>query len=172
MSLSLTPNTLYIAIYVRTDPPVPDNFHWALYYHHDAARGGTKYHITNEWGQSAWMASHGPESNILKTFLLVGLLRIVDIPSGAANAIDQLIRSYDGQLNDLGVTCRTWVFRVLRLLQGQEPTAISTVEDGNVLDAKVDLELLEREVMDWGKRYAEESCRNMQPRPVGDLSLN
>lgn len=172
MNMSLTPNTLYIALYVRTDPPVPDNFHWALYFHHDATRGGTKYHITNEGGQSAWVASHGPESNILKTFLLVGLLRIVDVPPGAVDAVDQLIRRYDAQLNDLGVTCRTWLFRVLQLLQRQEPSPVDAVEDGKVLDAKVDLETLEREVKDWGNRYAAEACRNVQPRPVGDVSLD
>ncbi|GES61844.1 hypothetical protein ATEIFO6365_0011036100 [Aspergillus terreus] len=130
MNMSLTPNTLYIALYVRTDPPVPDNFHWAL---------------------APWMASHGPESNILKTFLLVGLLRIVDIPPGAADPVDQLIRSYDAQLNDLG-----------------ESSPVDAVEDGKVLDAKVDLGMLEREVMDWGNRYAAEACQNVQPRPIID----
>ncbi|UDD60070.1 hypothetical protein AFCA_007499 [Aspergillus flavus] len=72
--MSLTPNSFYIALYIRTDPPIPDNFHWALYLHHHET--GTKYHITNE--STGWIAAHAPESAILNSFLLVGLIRIAD----------------------------------------------------------------------------------------------
>ncbi|KAL4897331.1 hypothetical protein BDV59DRAFT_198724 [Aspergillus ambiguus] len=166
--VSLRPNTLYIPLYVRSDPPVPDNLHWALYHHHDAdIGGGTKYHITNEGGRGVWITSHGSESNILKTFLLVGLVRIADIPSTCADAMDRLIRSYDTQLNDLDVTCRTWLFRVLQLLQDKqtEPVGAAT---GRLLDANVDLEILESAVKEWGNRFAAEACLNVQPRPVGE----
>lgn len=36
---------LYIALYIRKDPPVANDFHWAFYYH-KTVNGGTKYRIT------------------------------------------------------------------------------------------------------------------------------
>ncbi|KAA8646445.1 uncharacterized protein ATNIH1004_007875 [Aspergillus tanneri] len=150
---SLMPNNLYIALYIRTDPPQPNNFHWTLYhhhYHHDSASPatGTKYHIINE--STGWIATHGRESCILKTFLLFGLVRIASVPWDATDAIDRSIRMYDSQLNAMGVTCRTWLFRVLRDLQ----------EDEHALQG-VDLEALEEELTQWGYGFADEACRNV-----------
>ncbi|KAE8380976.1 hypothetical protein BDV26DRAFT_110688 [Aspergillus bertholletiae] len=153
--MSLTPNSIYIALYIRTDPPIPDNFHWALYLHrHDA---GNKYHITNE--STGWVAAHAPESAILKSFLLVGLIRLADLPSSQAalDEADQLIRSYDNQVNEMGFTCRTWLFKVLELLK----------KKGLLCgDKDLDMRVLEREVMDWGNEEAGDAVSNVQPRPV------
>ncbi|KAF9893159.1 hypothetical protein FE257_012571 [Aspergillus nanangensis] len=156
--MSLLPNTLYIVLYIRTDPPIPDNFHWALYHHHPTVTQRTKYHITNE-GSDGWIASHSHESNILKTFLLVGLVRIADVSVASISTVDQVIRSYDSQVNTMDVTCRTWLLRVLSRLQ---------MSDLGVLRG-IDLDILEKEVKAWGNRFAKEACVNVQPRPVGEI---
>ncbi|KAE8159476.1 hypothetical protein BDV40DRAFT_240565 [Aspergillus tamarii] len=154
--MSLTQNSIYIALYIRTDPPIPDNFHWALYLHHHDT--GTKYHITNE--STGWIAAHAPESAILKFFLLVGLIRIADFPSSQSilNEADRLIRSYDDRVNEMGVTCRTWLFKVLELLKERDLLCWGK---------NMDLGDLEREVIYWGNEEAGDAVRNVQPRPVG-----
>ncbi|GKZ37576.1 hypothetical protein AbraIFM66950_009189 [Aspergillus brasiliensis] len=153
----MEPNALYIALFIRDDPRKPDDYHWALYHHR--LDSGTKYHITNEG--NGWMAAHGPESGngILKAFFLVGLIQIATIPStqSAQETLDRVFRNYDEKLNDNeSRTCRTWLLDVLRDLQ----------EQSDVLNG-VDINLLEKEAMDWGNQYAFEACRNVQPRPVG-----
>ncbi|PWY66593.1 hypothetical protein BO83DRAFT_439844 [Aspergillus eucalypticola CBS 122712] len=42
----MDPNALYIALFIRDDPPKPNDYHWALYHHR--INSGIKYHITNE----------------------------------------------------------------------------------------------------------------------------
>lgn len=74
------------------------------------------------------------------------------------NEVDQLIRSYDDRVNDMGVTCRTWLLKVLELLRKR-----GLLCGGKVLEMGV----LEREVMDWGNAEAGDAVRNVQPRPVG-----
>ncbi|PKY08484.1 hypothetical protein P168DRAFT_301174 [Aspergillus campestris IBT 28561] len=162
--MPLTPNTLYIALYLRTDPPTPNNYHWALYLHNpnptSKIQGSTKYHIVNSNPSSTWVASHGPESGILKTFLLAGLTRIGEIPDNPAvlAKTDEVIRSFDGQLNEMDVTCRTWLVRVLEVLQRE--VGVPRYRDGK------DAGDLEREVLGFGNEVAGEAARNVQPRPV------
>ncbi|PYI02233.1 hypothetical protein BO78DRAFT_351911 [Aspergillus sclerotiicarbonarius CBS 121057] len=151
----MNPDALYVALFIRDDPPKPNDYHWALYHHR--RNSGTKYHIRNEG--SGWMAAHGPESatGILKTFLLVGLFQIAKVPSTtlAQETLDRVFRSYDEKLNgDEKFTCRTWVLRVLRDLQ----------EELGVLDG-IELEHLEKEMLEWGNQYRFEASRNVQPRP-------
>ncbi|PWY92097.1 hypothetical protein BO70DRAFT_357241 [Aspergillus heteromorphus CBS 117.55] len=160
--MSLESNALYIALFIRDDPPKPNDYHWALYYYHNStsSSSGMKYHIRNEG--NGWMAAHGLESGagILKTFLLVGLVHIASIPPTplAQESLDRVFRSHDGQLNeDETITCRTWALKVL-LRQLQEQLG--------VLDG-IELEMLEQEVMEWGNQYRFEASRNVQPRPVG-----
>ncbi|OJI85453.1 hypothetical protein ASPTUDRAFT_145072 [Aspergillus tubingensis CBS 134.48] len=152
----MDPNALYIALFIRDDPPKPNDYHWALYHHR--INSGIKYHITNEG--NGWISGHGPESGtgILKAFLLVGLIQIATIPSttSAQETLDRVCRNYDGHLNDSeNRTCRTWLLDVLRDLQ----------EQMGVLHG-VDIKSLEKEAMDWGNKYAFDACRNVQPRPV------
>ncbi|RAK98236.1 uncharacterized protein BO80DRAFT_387916 [Aspergillus ibericus CBS 121593] len=151
----MNPDALYIALFIRDDPPKPNDYHWALYYHH--RNGGTKYHIRNEG--NGWMAAHGPESapGILKTFLLVGLFQIAQVPSTALaqETLDRVFRSYDDKLNgDEKFTCRTWVLHVLRDLQ----------RELGILHG-INLEMLEKEILEWGNHYRFDASRNVQPRP-------
>ncbi|PLN85773.1 hypothetical protein BDW42DRAFT_159961 [Aspergillus taichungensis] len=159
--MPLAPNNLYIALFLRSDPPISKNYHWALYLHNPNGQGGTKYHIVNEGSTgSNWVACHGPEVGILKTFLLAGMTRIATVPADPAvlEKTDRLVRSFDGELNELGVTCRTWLLRVLEVLQGE--VGVPRFVDG------MDVGALERETLAFGNMVAGEAAGNVQPRPV------
>ncbi|KAL4944484.1 hypothetical protein BDV06DRAFT_220218 [Aspergillus oleicola] len=178
--MALIPNTLYIALYLRSDPPTPNDFHWALY-HARSNNRGTKYHITNEGPDGRWIAGHTTESpsGILKGFLLVGLIRVASVkttsPStsggggGEADVnekIDTTLRSQDTKLNDQpGITCRIWLKQMLARLVIDGVLARSDVRCG------CNTEALEVVVKNWGNRFSAEAARNVQPRPVeeGDI---
>ncbi|OJJ60572.1 hypothetical protein ASPSYDRAFT_742805 [Aspergillus sydowii CBS 593.65] len=163
MTTPLLPNTLYICLFLRSDPPLLDDFHWALYHH--TTKGGMKYHITNEG--RGWIAGHSRESpsSILKSFLLVGLIRVAGVNNISANAddmnrkIDGTLRSHDGKLNDKDfITCRIWLLEMLGILY----------MEGLLADVRCggDMKMLERVVKQWGNGFAEGAMRNVQPRPV------
>lgn len=162
MSLAnLKVNGLYIILFVRQYPPAPDDFHWGLYFHRHPDTGGTKYHIKQQG--SGWIADHGPTAGVFKSFLLVGLIRIADVPAGWDSFLDQTIRTYDNQLNTPGITCRVWLFWVLALLQ--KPINGQRILRCNNLGA------LETEVKGWGNANARGAADNVQPRPVAASSL-
>lgn len=161
MSLSsLTPGGLYIILFIRGDPPEKDNFHWGLYLHHSAEKGGTKYHIKQQG--SGWITDHGPTAGVFKSFLLIGLFRVATIPEGWDGYVDGQLRTYDASINMPGMTCRVWVLKVLALLQKE-------VQGRRVLNCS-DLDELEEEVKQWGNSNAVSASRNDQPRPVGRSS--
>ncbi|WEW60875.1 vesicle coat component [Emydomyces testavorans] len=152
MSLSdLKPNGLYILLFLRNDPPIPNDFHWGLYFHRHPVTGGTKYHIRQPG--SGWIADHGPTAGIFLSFNLVGLFRIADVPPGLEAHIDRTLRTYDDRLNGRETTCRVWLFWVLELLRN------------GVVVRCGDLEELEREVKEWGNENAMSAAKNEQPRP-------
>lgn len=157
--MSLTdpePNALYILLFIRSDLPLQNDFHWSLYHHTSPSSGGKKYHVIGR--SSRWLADHSLASDITKSFLLVGLFQIAFIP--AEFDVDSVMRSFDDRLNDVeGLNCRTWVFDVLGSLRGS-----------GVLRCD-DLGALEREALDWGNVYAVEACGNIQPRPLGRSAL-
>lgn len=135
---NLKVNGLYIMLFIRNHPPVPNDFHWALYFHRHLNTGGTKYHIKQPG--SGWITDHAPTAGVLNSFLLVGLFRIADVPSGWEGLLDQTVRTYDTQLNVPGITCRVWVLWVLALLQKSI--------DGQTILKCSDLNALEIEVKD------------------------
>jgi hypothetical protein len=160
MSLSsLQPNGLYIALYLRSDPHIPHNFHWAFYLHLHPITGGVKYHIRNQG--DGWMADHGATAGILKEFLLVGLMQVAHVPAASLD-IDDIMKAFDHDLNAPGQTCRVRLFRVLQLLLR---TAVPRV----VLLCDDDVEALEKQVKAWGNGHAQGAIGNIQPRPVLDL---
>lgn len=191
MTNPLQESALYILLYTRTSPPTPNNYHWALYHHHTTPpsqetptptpstnASGTKYHIKTEG--TGWITEHGTTTSILKQFLLVGAFKIASVPPGYEGFLDRTLRRFDGCLNRMeGVTCRVWVLRVLEGLMGNR-NGSGTGDAGDegscgggcggkgvrILKCD-DLDLLEREVLEWGNRFAEEADRNVQPRPVG-----
>lgn len=164
MSLgTLNPNGLYILLFIRDDPPEPDNFHWALYIHHGAQQGGTKYHITNISQGQAWIPAHEDTHAVMKEFLLVGLFRIADVPTGQNGRVDRIIRCFDDTLNTPEMTCRVWILMVLTVLQ-------RPVDGRRILECD-DLLALEREVKDWGNENSMGAANNEQPRPIAYSSL-
>ncbi|KAK8167646.1 hypothetical protein IWX90DRAFT_484136 [Phyllosticta citrichinensis] len=153
-SSELRPQGLYVALYVRDDPPKPDDFHWALYLHESDSKGGTKYHVIGRQGR--WMADHTEIKDLLKKFLLVGLFQIAAIPDSFQSKIDEAFRLLDYKLNEVDITCRTWVFRVLEIFRESAPSLIQE-----------DLGALEAEIKEWGNQHAQSASMNEQPRPVG-----
>jgi len=156
MSTELRQGSLYILLYIRNEPPQPNDFHWALYLHQHPDKGGTKYHIKTVG--PGWMADHGPVAAIMKEFLLVGLFHIADVPLTWHDHLDRTFRSFDDNLNTLGNTCRVWLIAVLELLR-------RPVEGYTLLNA--DLSALQREICDWGNAHAASAAANEQPRPIG-----
>ncbi|KAJ5923625.1 hypothetical protein N7454_008870 [Penicillium verhagenii] len=162
MSLgTLSPNGLYILLYIRHHPPVPNNFHWAFYFHISPQQGGTKYHV-KDIGQG-WIPDHGVNHAVMKEFLLVGLFQIAHVPTGQEEYLDRIMRTFDGRLNVPETTCRIWILWVLALLQG-------TVDGRRLLECD-DVQALEEEIKDWGNENAMGAANNEQPRPVGRSSL-
>ncbi|KAJ6112279.1 hypothetical protein N7523_002101 [Penicillium sp. IBT 18751x] len=158
MSVSnLKVNSLYIILFIRGHPPAPNDFHWGFYFHRHPDTGGTKYHIKQQG--SGWIADHGPTAGVFKSFLLVGLFRIADVPAGWEGLLDQSIRTYDSRLNAQSITCRVWVLWILALLQNSK-----------ILKCN-DLNGLETEVKAWGNANARGAADNLQPRPVANSSL-
>ncbi|PLN78864.1 hypothetical protein BDW42DRAFT_187091 [Aspergillus taichungensis] len=84
-------NALYLVLWIRSDPPRPNDFHWG-YYFHKSSTGGTKYHIRN-------------------------LGEIERVPQAKHSQLDQVMRSHDGDVNSIpSVTCRVWLFTILQKL--------------------------------------------------------
>ncbi|KAE8354985.1 hypothetical protein BDV28DRAFT_146582 [Aspergillus coremiiformis] len=159
--IDLKANGLYILLFIRNYPPGSNDFHWGLYFHHNPNIGGTKYHVKQEG--SGWIADHAPTVGVFKSFLLVGLFRIADVPVGWESHLDQTMRAYDNRLNSPGITCRVWVFWVLALLQ--KPIA------GKIILKCDSLQSLETEVKDWGNANASSAADNDQPRPLAASTL-
>ncbi|KAF2017861.1 hypothetical protein BU24DRAFT_490943 [Aaosphaeria arxii CBS 175.79] len=187
MSLSeLGVGGLYITLYVRHHPPVKNNSHWGLYHHEDDKARGTEYHVKGI-GQG-WIANHGksprlhqsryastrilyttkPETHyfikqngvrIFSGFLFVGLMQITSIPEDLKGYGVKKLRTYDNEINDReGITCRVWLFDVLKLLQ-------TPVDGVRILECE-NLGDLEQEAMDLGKKHAQAAADNIQPRPI------
>ncbi|PYH44047.1 uncharacterized protein BP01DRAFT_87927 [Aspergillus saccharolyticus JOP 1030-1] len=148
----ISPNTLYIALWIRSDPPQADDFHWGYYFHTDSS-GGIQYHVKGL--NAGWITDHGREGGIFKSNFLCVLIQIATIPAVKHRQLDQIMRSRDADLNSIpNVTCRVWLTTIL----GQ------MIEHGLVRCSRVDA--LERECKDFGNQYSGGAQRNEQPRPV------
>lgn len=151
---SLPINTLYIGLWIRSDPPLPDDFHWA-YYLHTTSQRGMKYHITNT-NNNIWTVQHGAESGITKSLFLCCLIRIAKVPVEEHARLDSTMRSYDANLEAIpGVTCRVWLLHVLQ----------SLINDGLVRCSGT-VDAVEAECKTIGNEYSVEAAMNKQPRPV------
>ncbi|CDM28180.1 hypothetical protein DTO013E5_3908 [Penicillium roqueforti] len=150
----LPPNTLHIILYIRSDPPLPNDFHWAFYLHKGTATtpGGTKYHARGIG--AGWIPGHEATASIFAENFLCVVIQIARIPPETHARVDEIMRSYDGCLNAIpGITCRVWILTVLRVL----------VDEGFV---RCDIGELERECFGFGNENSLTASANLQPRPV------
>lgn len=157
---TLEPNALYVVLYLRSENLADTTFHWGLYLHAPGVnRLGVKYHIKSIG--SYWIADHGPTGGVLKSFLLVCLVRVAkDIPTSRFSQLDAIMRADDHQLNSGGFTCRVWVMRALERLKG-----------AGILRCN-DLTQLEEEIKRIGNRFRADAVANEQPRPITASSLS
>ncbi|KAE8404950.1 hypothetical protein BDV37DRAFT_100279 [Aspergillus pseudonomiae] len=145
-------NTLYIVLYIRSDPPRANDFHWG-YYFHQTTSGGSKYHMRNLGG--GWIPDHGPTSGVFKSNFLCVLIQIANVPEPKHAILDQTMRSRDDDVNQIpGVTCRIWLMTILQRL----------IEEGLVRCD--DHQKLQDECMMFGNQYSATAASNSQPRPV------
>ncbi|KAJ5778484.1 hypothetical protein N7520_001730 [Penicillium odoratum] len=132
-------NSLFIVLWIRSDPPRQNDFHWGHYFH-TSAMGGTKYHMRNLGG--GWMPDHGPTGGVFKSNFLCVLVQVAIVPGTLYGQLDQTMRSHDGDVNSIpGVTCRGFA-------------RYSNVE------------ALLQECMGIGNQYRASAAINQQPRPV------
>ncbi|EFY88763.1 hypothetical protein MAC_05198 [Metarhizium acridum CQMa 102] len=105
-------NTLFIVLYIRSDPPQPNDFH-------TRAQGGLKYEKPGRgMDPGPW-----PNRRRFKSNFLCVLIEIANVPLGKHGPLDQIMRSRDGDVNSIpGVTCRVWLMVILRIGSTRDST--------------------------------------------------
>ncbi|KAJ9299672.1 hypothetical protein DTO271G3_2556 [Paecilomyces variotii] len=156
--IQLPLDTLYIVLYIRSDPPQPNDFHWG-YYFHTSLRGGAKYHISNLSG--GWIPSHESTHGVFKSNFLCALVKIATVPKENHSRLDQIMKSRDGDVNAIpSVTCRVWVMTILQTL----------IQHG-IVRCSNNVYALQHECMEFGNEYSVGAANNEQPRPVVESRL-
>ncbi|KAK7676139.1 hypothetical protein QCA50_014924 [Cerrena zonata] len=170
MSCALTPGGLYIALFL-TSTPGRRRFHWALYHHYSHSEQidkdgnlrtynrGHKYHIRS-LGEG-WIADHTPESGIMTSAYIIGLVLIGHIDPDIAQNVSQVATRYDGSLNDMaGVTCRVWLKIILQDLL-----------DANLLKLAGSVAQLEEEIYQFGEQGEQDAMNGILPPPIWTSEL-
>lgn len=167
-STLLVPNSLYIALYIRTDPPTANDFHWAFYHRSQQQQpspnakvaGGTKHEAVNnpQW----WCVQHTSTGCLFKTAFLCVVIQIAEIAEARVPEMEAIMRERDDDVNEIeGVTCRVWLKGTLDRL----------VRDG-VVECRGDLggrdlgDVVQEEVFAIGNEFMDDAARNVQPRPM------
>jgi hypothetical protein len=148
-------NGLFIVLYLRSDLPLPNDFHWSLYFHTTAGTqpGGHKYHIKNL--SNGWITDHGPTAGVFKSNFLCVLIQIAAISQERMRETDAIIRSKDDQINQIpGVSCRVWLMTILAILRARSLLKCN------------DLYALQEECFRFGNEHSVGALGNDQPRPV------
>lgn len=162
----LLPNALYIALYIRSDPPNANDFHWAFYHHHHHhnSQGGTKHDAENHSG--GWQVQHAPTGCIFKTLFLCVLIHIADIPDSRTAELETVLRERDADVNDIdAVTCRVWLKGVLERLE--QEGIVRCEGRGQRLGLGLGLgDQVQEEAFAIGNGFMDDAARNVQPRPV------
>ncbi|KAJ5321977.1 hypothetical protein MYU51_002665 [Penicillium brevicompactum] len=149
----LTPGALHVVLYIRSDTPVPNDFHWALYLH-TGNPGGHQYHVRARNGSLE--PAHETILNIMAGHFLCILIEVATLHQDKVTygRVDQIMKSFDATLNLVsGLNCRTWVLMVLHMLVGAEMVHLN-------------IELLEKECLDFGNGFSIAASLDVQPRPV------
>ncbi|KAI0360172.1 hypothetical protein OH77DRAFT_1565600 [Trametes cingulata] len=152
---------IYLILFLR--PNVEDesirDFHWGLY-HHLSPVQGKKYHIRS--ADPGWIADHGLASGFMKSFLLIGLVRIghsdpaemEEREKAQKTTLASIVESFPLDQVPPGystLTCRTWTLHIVKLLN-DDPTHY-------------------KEVVEWGLMQWDATSDNRQPRPIIDSNV-
>lgn len=159
MQMSLSKNSLYVALYLHGFGTESFKFHWALYFHDETHNGGIKYHIRDIG--AGWMPEHGHKGGIAKEAFLVGLIEVArNVLEDWHAVLDTLARAGDGVLNATpGITCRTWALDVL-----------SRLIDAGLME-NCDLGILEQEILGMGEEWRPSALLAELPRPIRSSRL-
>ncbi|EEH05276.1 conserved hypothetical protein [Histoplasma capsulatum G186AR] len=145
-------DSLYVVLYLRSDPPAPNDFHWG-YYFHTHPDGGIKYHLKSLG--SGWITEHGPTGGVFKSNFLCVLVHIATVPQEKHLQVDQIMKSLDGRCNSIpGITCRVWIMNILQKL----------IENGIVQCPSI--AEFQQECFTIGNQNSKNASANNQPRPV------
>lgn len=148
-------NSLFIILFLRSDPPAANDFHWGYYFHKNADVGGFKYHLTNKLNKDYWMPDHDKTTGVLKSNFLCVLIKIASIAPGRDQKLDEKMRSKDDTANQIaGVTCRVWLLTIL-----------SELVAADLVRCK-DIKALEAECFELGNRHMASASKAEQPRPI------
>ncbi|KAL1973232.1 hypothetical protein VTN31DRAFT_5867 [Thermomyces dupontii] len=145
---------LYIVLYIQSDPPVANDFHWS-FYHHLNLTEGVEYQVRNVG--DGWITDHGWRSCICKQQFLCVLVQIGIVPEKRRDQLDEIMRMHDAKANEIpGVTYRVWLFTIL-----EEPMKAGLVQFDNVC-SKI-ASILGMSMLS--------AAANDQPRPVVSSTL-
>ncbi|MCJ1420122.1 hypothetical protein MMC32_006479 [Xylographa parallela] len=148
----LKPDSLHIVLFSRW-PIEPNSFHWGLYLHQNELSGGKKFHVDGRQGR--WKTDHGTTKGALTSSMLIGLVRIADVPMNQADTVAKLITAEDAMINEIeGFRCRLYVERACERLKAQGHVQFTSWE------------VLQQDMEAFGNRYANEAEQNIQPRPI------
>ncbi|MCJ1432274.1 hypothetical protein MMC27_001630 [Xylographa pallens] len=148
----LKPDSLHIVLFSRW-PIEPNSFHWGLYLHQNELSGGKKFHVDGRQGR--WKTDHGTTKGALTSSMLIGLVRIADIPMHQVNTVAKLTTAEDAIINEIeGFRCRLYVERACERLKGQGHVQFTSWQ------------VLQQDMEAFGNRYANEAEQNIQPRPI------
>ncbi|MCJ1284171.1 hypothetical protein MMC26_003502 [Xylographa opegraphella] len=159
----LKPDSLHIVLFSRW-PIEPNSFHWGLYLHQNELSGGKKFHVDGrqisrkfhvDGRQGRWKIDHGTTREALTSSMLIGLVRIADVPVDQMDAVAKWITAEDAMINEIeGFRCRLYVEMACVRLKAQGYVRFTSWE------------VLQRDMEGFGNRYANEAEQNVQPRPI------
>lgn len=137
--------------------------HWSLYHHCHVSRGGWKIHIKDDTGRPGhWVYDQAFTSSLMKSFLLVGAMRIGHCAVDNGDALREITQSIPADKVPPGfpnLTCRTWVLTAVRHFR-----AAGYVQCNSVT-------ALETEITAWGREHYNAAVLAYQPRPIIDSAL-
>lgn len=149
----LVPESLYVILLIRLLPKT-NLYHWGLYHHQDAERGGSKYHVDDATGR--WITQHGTTMQATNSAFLVGLMRIADFDPADRSRIKECIQEDDNVLDSIyGMDCRVWVSRALGRLKSKGIINFDS------------LEMLDQEILEFGDSNVIRFQYGFQPRAIG-----
>ncbi|OJT01886.1 hypothetical protein TRAPUB_7663 [Trametes pubescens] len=154
---------IYVIVHALGAPGEDMRMHWGLYHHCHPSDGGYKMHIKDNTGiPGLWSYDHEFTASLMKSFLLVGVMRIGHCAIDNNAALRQITERISRSQAPPGfsqLTCRTWVL-----------TAVRGFRDASYVQCQ-SVTALETEITAWGREHYHAALNAQQPRPIVDSSL-